>query len=103
MDSQTIISIATIAILIVIFLIYLFWEIKKKGLKQVAVTYIIKAEEMYQKGQNTEKMNYVIKKVISKLPVPLQLFITEEVVEKFVQNIFDTVKKALDYVPKEEK
>ncbi len=100
MDTQTILSILTIVGLILIFLIYLAWEIKKKGLKEVAVTYIIKAEDMFSKGQNRQKMEYVIKKVIAMLPVPLQLFITEETVENFVQNIFDTVKKALDYVPK---
>lgn len=63
---------------------------------------IVKAEDMYQQGQNSEKLNFVIDKVIAILPTPLQFFITRNAVKKFVQNVFDTVKKALDYVPRKE-
>lgn len=63
---------------------------------------IVKAEDMYQQGQNSEKLNFVIDKVIAILPTPLQFFITRNAVKNFVQNVFDTVKKALDYVPKKE-
>ena len=102
MEASTIIAIVIIAILVIAFVIWLAWQIKKKGLKEFATEMIIKAEDMYQKGQNSEKLNYVIDKVIAMLPTPLQFFITRDAVKKFVQNIFDTVKKALDYVPKKE-
>lgn len=102
MEAQTIISIVLVALLVIAFIIWLVWQIKKKGLKQFATEMIVKAEEMYKKGENQEKLNYVIDKVIGMLPKPLQFFITREAVQKFVQSVFDTVKKALDYVPKKE-
>lgn len=102
MEAQTIISIVLVALLVIAFIIWLVWQIKKKGLKQFATEMIIKAEEMYKKGENQEKLNYVIDKVIGMLPKPLQFFMTREAVQKFVQSVFDTVKKALDYVPKKE-
>ena len=102
MEAQTIISIVLVALLVIAFIIWLVWQIKKKGLKEFAIEMIIKAEEMYKKGENQEKLNYVIDKVIGMLPKPLQFFITREAVQKFVQSVFDTVKKALDYVPKKE-
>ena len=102
MEAQTIIAIVIVAILVIAFIIWLAWQIKKKGLKEFATEMIVKAEDMFYKGENTEKLNYVIDKVIGMLPKPLQFFITREAVEKFVQSVFDTVKKALDYVPKKE-
>ena len=102
MEAQTIISIVLVALIVIAFIIWLVWQIKKKGLKEFAIEMIIKAEEMYKKGENQEKLNYVIDKVIGMLPKPLQFFITREAVQKFVQSVFDTVKKALDYVPKKE-
>ena len=102
METQTIIAIVIVAILLIAFIIWLIWQIKKKGLKEFATEMIVKAEDMYKQGENQEKLNYVIDKVIAMLPKPLQFFITREAVKKFVQSVFDTVKKALDYVPKKE-
>lgn len=100
MEASTIIGIVIVAIVVIAFIIWLAWQIKKKGLKQFATEMIVKAEDMFHKGENTQKLNYVIDKVIAMLPKPLQFFITREAVENFVQSVFDTVKKALDYVPK---
>lgn len=102
MEAQTIISIIVVALIVVAFIIWLIWQIKKRGLKEFVTEMIVKAEDMYKQGENTEKLNYVIDKVIAMLPTPLQFFITREAVKSFVQNVFDTVKKALDYVPKKE-
>ena len=102
MEASTIIGIVIVAILVIAFVIWLIWQIKKKGLKEFATEMIVKAEDMYKQGENQEKLNYVIDKVIAMLPTPLQFFITREAVKNFVQSVFDTVKKALDYVPKKE-
>ena len=102
MKAQTIISIIIVALIVIAFIIWLVWQIKKKGLKEFVTEMIVKAEDMYKQGENTEKLNYVIDKVIAMLPTPLQFFITRDAVENFVQSVFDTVKKALDYVPKKE-
>ena len=102
MEASTIIGIVIVAILVIAFVIWLIWQIKKKGLKEFATEMIVKAEDMYKQGENQEKLNYVIDKVIAMLPTPLQFFITREAVKNFVQSVFNTVKKALDYVPKKE-
>jgi hypothetical protein len=101
MNIQLILEICIIAIIIIAFLIWLFWQIKKQGLKKFAIQMIVKAEDMYEKGKNEEKMNYVIDKVIALIPMPLSLFITRDVVKDFIQKIFDTIKSALDYQKKE--
>lgn len=102
MEASTIISIVIVAILVIAFIIWLVWQIKKKGLKQFATEAIVKVEDMFAKGENQEKLNYVIDKVIAMLPKALQFFITRDAVKNFVQSVFDTVKKALDYIPKKE-
>lgn len=99
MDIQQIIGLVIAMVLVVAFIIYIAWQIKKKGLKQFAVDFIVKAEDMYKHGDNEEKLNYVIDKVIAIIPTPLNFFITRNAVKAFVQNVFDSVKKALDYVP----
>ncbi len=102
MDIQTTISIASIVLMLIAFFIYIAWQIKKNGLKEFATQMIVKAEDMYKKGQNDEKFNYVVEKVIAMIPMPLQLFITEDMVKNFIQKVFDSVKTALDYTPKKE-
>ena len=99
MDPKQIIGIIVAVILVIGFIVYIAWQIKKKGLRQFAVDFIVKAEDMYNKGDNEEKLNYVIDKVIALIPAPLNFFITRETVKAFVQSVFDSVKKALDYVP----
>ena len=102
MDIQTTISVVAIALMVIAFFIYIAWQIKKNGLKEFATQMIVKAEDMYKKGQNDEKFNYVVEKVIAMIPMPLQLFITEDMVKNFIQKVFDSVKIALDYTPKKE-
>ena len=99
MDIKQIIGIVIAILLVAAFILYIAWQIKKKGLRQFAVDFIVKAEDMYNKGDNENKLNYVIDKIIAMIPVPLNLFITREAVKAFVQGVFDSVKKALDYVP----
>lgn len=101
MNPVTIIEIAIVVIAILAFTLYLVWQIKKKGLRETAVDLIVKAEDMFKQGDNENKLNYVIDKIIAIIPMPLSLFITREAVREFIQTIFDEVKKALDYVPKE--
>lgn len=101
MDSITIIEIAIVVIAILAFVLYLVWQIKKKGLRQTVISLIVKAEDMFKQGEDEKKINYVIDKIIELMPAPLSFFITREAVREFIQTIFDEVKKALDYVPKE--
>lgn len=86
-----------IALFFIVGIIYIAWQIKKNGLRGAVINLIVKAEDMYNKGDNEEKINYVIDKVIALLPIPFQLLITRETIRKFIQKVFDETKKALDY------
>ena len=86
-----------IALFFIVGITYIAWQIKKNGLRGAVVNLIVKAEDMYNKGDNEEKINYVIDKVIALLPLPFQLLITRETIRKFIQKVFDEIKKALDY------
>lgn len=105
MDIQLITQICIVVLIVLIFAFWLAWQIKKKGLKEFATQMIIKAEDIYKKGQNSEKMSFVIEKIKKVLETTtlgkiLLIFITEENIEKFIQQIFDNIKLALDYQPK---
>ncbi len=102
MEVSTIIEIAIVVIAILAFILYLVWQIKKKGLRETAVDLIVKAEDMFKHGDNENKLNYVIDKIIAIIPMPLSLFITRDSLKDFIQAVFDETKKALDYVPRKE-
>ena len=88
-------------IILVLFLIgaivYIAWVLKKNGLRGTVIKLIVKAEDLYKQGENEEKLNYVIDKVVALIPMPFSLFITRTTVKKLIQKIFDEVKEALDY------
>lgn len=97
MSTQTIISIIIIAIVVIALALYLTYQIKKKGLRKVAIEFIVMAEEKFKQGQNSEKFNYVFEAVYELLPAMVKIFITKTVIIKFIQKVFDEVKIALDY------
>ena len=104
MESQLIIEIVIVALAVIAGLLYLVWQIKKKGLKEFAIDMILEAEEKIEQGRNSDKMKYVIASIksflaTSKIGILLSIFVTDENIEKFIQEIFDGLKKALDYVP----
>lgn len=98
-DIQQTIGIIIAIAVVIGFIIYVAWQIKKNGLRTFAITCIVKAEDIFKQGDNEKKLNYVIDKIIELIPTPLNLFITRETVKAFVQSVFDSVKKALDYTP----
>ena len=107
MESQLIIEIVIVALAVIAGLLYLAWQIKKKGLREFAIDMILEAEEKIEQGRNSDKMKYVCASIksflaTSKIGILLSIFITDENIEKFIQEIFDGLKKALDYVPKKE-
>lgn len=90
-------ELSVLALFLVVAIIYIAWLIKKKGLRGTVIDLIVKAESSFNQGENAEKLNYVIDKVIAIIPMPFSLFITRESAKKFIQKIFDEVKTALDY------
>lgn len=96
MDEKTL-CIITLIFACVGILIYLLYHVKKNGLKATVTHFIVQAEKAFDYGMNDQKMGYVVNAIRSLLPRPLQILITNETVEAFVQCVFDEIKEALDY------
>ena len=90
-----------LAIVIIAFVIYIIYSTKKKGLKQTALEWILIAESEFQKGQNDAKFAFVYRSLYNLLPAVIKVFISEDVAKnilsKFIQDVFDYIKPALDY------
>ena len=95
--SNEILCIIILILACVVTLGYLYWMIKKNGLRAVVVEFIVAAERQFEKGENQTKINYVIDRIINILPEFFKIFITRDNVKTFVQGVFDEVKQALDY------
>lgn len=92
-----ILSNVIVLVAIVLMIVYLLWQIKMKGLRQVAINLIVRAEELFKKGENQGKFTFVVDSILMTLPKPLHLFITRDTINEFVQSVFDEIKIALDY------
>ena len=57
------------------FIAFLIFQIKKDGLRTVAIKFIVEAEKLFEYGKNTEKFNYVFDCVYSFVPNYLRIFI----------------------------
>ena len=99
MEITQIIALIVIVLACIASILYLAWKIKKNGLRKVAIDLIVEAEERLE--DNEEKFNAVVNTLIMLLPKPFNFIITTRTVEKLVQNTFDEIKKALDYIPEE--
>ena len=90
-------SIIVLVVAIIIMLGCLYYQIKKNGLKGTAIELIVYAEQVIGSGKGEEKMNYVIDKFISFLPMPFRLLFTREMIRNFIQEVFDEIKDVLEY------
>ena len=95
--SNEILCIIILVLACIAILGYLYWMIKKYGLRAFVIKLIVAAEQEFEKGANQDKINYVIDGLLEFLPKILRCFITRENVKAFVQGVFDDVKEALDY------
>lgn len=94
MNITQIIAILVIAICAILFIA---WKVYKEGLRATAIDFIVEAERLYEKGG--VKKEYVIQQLIKIIPLPFSLFISEKMIDDFMQKIFDEIKTALDYRP----
>lgn len=88
-------------VIVLFFIIYFIWQIVKNGLRESAIKFIVQAESGMK--SNSEKMDYCVEKLIAIIPLPFSLFITKNIVNDFIQTIFNQTKIALNYQRKEEK
>lgn len=92
-----VVSIIILVLSFVILVACLFYQIKKNGLRKVAMDIILRAEELLGSGKGKEKMQYAITQFLVLLPAPLRLFVTPQAVETFIQEVFDDIKETLEY------
>jgi len=94
---MNILSIIIIAVAIIIAIVFLYYKMKKLGLRQVAISLIVEAETRFEYGKNTDKFNYVFSNIYIRLPLILQILFTKENLIQFIQKVFCEIKEALDY------
>lgn len=94
------IVIIAIVILLAITLVIAYQYAKMKGLNGIredVYQLILRAEHMYySSGSGKQKMHYVVNRARSMLPGWLRLFLTEETMEKIIDEWFKGVKDLLD-------
>lgn len=95
--NTDVISIIVLVLSFIILVACLFYQIKKNGLRKVAMDIILRAEELLGSGKGKEKMQYAITQFLVLLPAPLRLFVTVQAVENFIQEVFDDIKETLEY------
>lgn len=92
----------TIIILVVLaFIAWIVYLCKKRGLRETALEAILVAEKEFKSGEGKQKMEFAVNYVFELLPVYLKVLFPKDticsILEKFIQKIFDEVKKLLDY------
>jgi C4-dicarboxylate transporter len=92
-------NILTIGVIlsVAIFAIYVYFQIKNKGLRELAINLIIEAENIFEEGKNSEKFDYVFEQFYSILPLILKLILTKKNIINFIQMVFEEIKISLDY------
>lgn len=93
-----------LTIVVLVILAFIGWVIylcKKKGLRETALEAILVAEKEFSSGEGKEKMEFAVNYVFDLLPVYLKALFPKDLVcsilEKFIQKLFDEVKKLLEY------
>lgn len=94
------ILLVAVVILVVVTLVMAFQYLKQKGLEGIrAEVYklILEAEHTYNSsGQGKQKLKWVVQEARKLLPAWLQIFITENFLEKMIDKWFRAVKDLLD-------
>lgn len=99
--NSTYLSIIILCLALFTSVVYLFYLIKKDGLRATAIKFIVKAEEIIGSGHGEAKMDIVIDALTEVLPAPIRLFVTKDTIKGFAQCVFNEVKDALDYKQKD--
>lgn len=91
---------AVVLVLAIITIVVAYQYAKMKGLngiRQDVYQLILKAEHIYnESGQGKQKLKYVVSQARSLLPKWLQLFVSEEMMMKVIEEWFTGVKDLLD-------
>lgn len=98
--SQSPILAIIFIVLVVALLVFLLVKlVQKLGLEKVrTIVYkgFVKAEREFQKGENSQKFDFVCQLARSSIPAPFNLFVTESILRNTIQLWFDLTKDLLD-------
>lgn len=92
----------TVLILVIVsFIIYLFYQVKKNGLRETVIAAILKAEEQYYSTTGQERFEIAFNYVYDLIPTIWKTILPKELLKKFlknlIQNTFDEVKELLNF------
>lgn len=94
------ILIAAVAILLIVTIVMGYQYAKLKafdGIRADVYQLILKAERRYKESkQGEQKFKYVVQQARGLLPTWLQIFVTQECLEKVIEKWFQGVKDLLD-------
>ncbi len=85
--------------LVILILVYVSKKEFTKA-RGYAVSFIVEAERIYAYGDNAAKFNYVVRWVYNCLPGWFRSVVPITVLGKTIQTVFNQIKVALDYIPK---
>lgn len=90
-------KIVAIVVIVVLAALYISWKIFKNGLRKTAIDFIVEAERLYDNGGT--KKSYVIEQLSKIIPFPFSLFVSEKIIDQFMEKVFEEIKDALHYKP----
>lgn len=100
MNINTIVTILIIALAVMALTACIYIYVRDRTLNEIRAdvyqAFLFAEHTFLESGSGKQKMQYAIKKARNLLPVWAQLFITEEFLEKVVENWFQAVKDLLD-------
>lgn len=74
----------------------LFKNKKKKAIYDIVKTLVDKAEEKYGSGTGELKYNYVVKRVYGFMPGYVRLFVSEKLLDLWIETAVDELQDTLD-------
>ena len=93
--------ITILVITVVSFIIYVFFQAKKNGLRETALQAILKAEEQYYSTTGKERFEIAFNYVYDLIPTTWKIILPKELLKKFLNNLiqstFDEVKELLNF------
>lgn len=94
MNLELLINILVI-VLFVSALIFMWFKGKKPLAKQIILNMVILAEQMYGSGTGKIKFNTVMSNIYGKLPMVIRLFVTYDVLVKWIEEAVQYLKTEL--------
>lgn len=84
----------TLAFSVLFIIIYSSFTNKTEYLKADLFSLVTEAEKVYGGKTGQIKLMYVVRKIYSKMPVILKLFLSEKQLEKIIENVLTKAKKS---------